>query len=83
MFISLMQAFGQTFIDSDQFLAVAGSVSSIFNAFGRIFWGQFADKASYKVRKLLMVHDIWLAGTSVMCVGGGVGGVRGRTSNIQ
>ncbi|XP_071826655.1 apicoplast pyruvate carrier 1-like [Apostichopus japonicus] len=46
---SLYKAFGQTFIDSDQFLAVAGSVSSIFNAFGRIFWGQFADKASYKM----------------------------------
>lgn len=46
---SLYKAFGQTFIHSDQFLAFVGSLSSVFNAGGRIFWGQFADKASYKL----------------------------------
>lgn len=41
--------FGQVFIKDDHFLAAVGSVSAIFNSAGRMFWGVFADKFTYKV----------------------------------
>ena len=44
------QAFGQTFIHDDLFLAVVGSCAAIFNALGRIFWGHIADRIAFKVR---------------------------------
>ena len=46
---TMYKAFGQSFITNDQFLAIVGSVSSIFNTLGRMFWGGFADKTSFRV----------------------------------
>lgn len=51
---TLYKAFGQTFIRNDILLAVVGSVASIFNAAGRIFWGYIADKFSFKVSFLIL-----------------------------
>ena len=48
-FINTMyKAFGQQFIKDDHFLAFVGSIASIFNAGGRIIWGQVLDKTSFK-----------------------------------
>lgn len=48
-FINTMyKAFGQEFIKDDHFLAFVGSIASIFNAGGRIIWGQLLDKSSFK-----------------------------------
>ena len=44
-----LKPFGQTFIKDDEFLAIVGSVSQIFNALGRPFWGFVIDRVSYKV----------------------------------
>ena len=38
-----------TFIPDDQFLAVIGSLASIFNAGGRIAWGRLMDHIGFKV----------------------------------
>jgi hypothetical protein len=46
---TMYKAYGQSFITNDQFLAIVGSVSSIFNTLGRMFWGGFADKTSFRV----------------------------------
>ncbi|CAG2100853.1 unnamed protein product [Medioppia subpectinata] len=48
-FINTMyKAFGQEFIKDDHFLAFVGSIASVFNAGGRIIWGQLLDKTSFK-----------------------------------
>ena len=54
------KAFGQTFIEDDKFLAVVGSVSSIFNSTGRLFWGFLCDKLPAKVC-LLIVQTLIIA----------------------
>lgn len=41
-------------VDDDHFLAIVGSVSAIFNFFGRIFWGVVADWVSYKFALVLI-----------------------------
>jgi len=46
---ALYKAFGQTFIRDDLFLGVLGSITSVFNCSGRLFYGAIMDKASYKV----------------------------------
>ena len=43
------KTFGQTFIKDDRFLAIIGSTSNFFYAFGRLFWGFLMDKTSFKV----------------------------------
>ena len=43
------KAFGQTFIFDDQFLGIIGSVTSVFNCTGRLFYGMIMDKTAYKV----------------------------------
>ncbi|XP_067669977.1 oxalate:formate antiporter-like isoform X2 [Haliotis asinina] len=48
-FSTFWKAYGQTFIHDDHFLAVVGSFASIFNAGGRIWWGYFGDKLSFKI----------------------------------
>lgn len=49
-FINTMyKAFGQQFIHDDHFLAFVGSIASIFNAGGRLFWGNLFDKTSFRV----------------------------------
>jgi hypothetical protein len=48
-FINTMyKAFGQEFIHDDHFLAFVGSIASLFNAGGRIIWGQLLDKSSFR-----------------------------------
>ncbi|KAF7633313.1 hypothetical protein Mgra_00007291 [Meloidogyne graminicola] len=42
-------AYGQTFIHNDFFLATVNSFAAATNCFSRIFWGAFADRASYKL----------------------------------
>ena len=46
---ALYKAFGQTFIHDDFFLALIGSISSVFNAGGRIVWGVLTDRTSFKL----------------------------------
>lgn len=43
------QAYGQTFIADDHFLALVGSVASGFNCAGRLVWGKLLDRFHYKV----------------------------------
>ena len=47
-----VKPFGQTFIKDDQFLAIIGSVSQVFNAAGRPFWGFLIDRLPFKVAKM-------------------------------
>ena len=47
--VTFYKTFGQTFINDDKFFATISSVSSVFNALGRIFWGYLIDKLPYKV----------------------------------
>ena len=47
--ITFYKDFGQTFIYNDDFLSIVGSLSSLFNASGRLFWGRLIDKISFKV----------------------------------
>jgi len=42
------KAFGQSFIADDHFLSLVGAVSSIFNCSGRLFYGIFMDRTSYR-----------------------------------
>ncbi|XP_067670578.1 L-lactate transporter-like [Haliotis asinina] len=46
---SQYKKYGQTFISDDHFLAIVGSVSSVFNAGGSIFWGFMMDRFSFKI----------------------------------
>lgn len=47
--ITLFQAFGQTFITDDYFLAMVGSLAAVCNGAGRIMWGALADRYCFKV----------------------------------
>ena len=49
-YVLQFQAYAQTFIADDRFLALVGSFSSVFNCAGRPLWGIFMDKFRYKVR---------------------------------
>jgi MFS family permease len=46
---TLYKAFGETFIEDDHFLTWVGTFASIFNALGRICWGQIGDWVSFRV----------------------------------
>lgn len=46
---SLYKAFGAQFIADDHFLSMVGSIASIFNAAGRIFWGFYFDRTSFRI----------------------------------
>jgi len=48
LIISFYKTYGLTFIHDDQYLAIIGSVSSIFNACGRLFWGFVIDRVPFK-----------------------------------
>lgn len=50
MFLFSLQAYGQTFITDDYFLAIVGSLAAFFNSGGRILWGILADRYSVRVR---------------------------------
>ncbi|CAH1782091.1 unnamed protein product [Owenia fusiformis] len=71
-FSSLYKAYGQTFIADDQFLALVGAFAAIFNGFGRIFWGHFADRFSYKSAMLIQTCSMFcLMMTLTACPYGG------------
>ncbi|XP_046562713.1 uncharacterized protein LOC124271606 isoform X2 [Haliotis rubra] len=53
-FSTIWKTYGQTFIQDDRFLSVVGSFASIFNAAGRISWGYFGDKVSFKTAMLCL-----------------------------
>ena len=53
--VNYYKTFGQTFISDDSFLSIVGSVSSAFNATGRLLWGYLVDKIPYKVGKNLNI----------------------------
>ena len=46
--VTLYKFFGQKFIKDDHFLAIAGSVSAVFNSAGSLLLGVFADRLNYK-----------------------------------
>ena len=48
------KTFGETYITNDRFLTTVGSVASIFNASGRIFWGFLSDKLPFKINMLIL-----------------------------
>lgn len=47
--ITLYKAYGQTFISDDRFLALIGSISSIFNCLGRPLWGAVMDRFGFQI----------------------------------
>ncbi|KAK7090715.1 L-lactate transporter-like isoform X2 [Littorina saxatilis] len=51
---SLYKAYGQTFIKDDVFLAWVGALAAVCNAGGRIMWGSFADRYSFKVAMMCL-----------------------------
>ena len=46
------QDYGEDLGYGDRFLAWLGACAAIFNASGRVIWGQLMDKFSYKVRRV-------------------------------
>lgn len=48
-FNSLYKTYGQTFISDDHFLALVGSISSIFNSIFRPIWGIIMDKYGFQI----------------------------------
>jgi len=55
---SVYKAFGQTFIEDDQFLALVGSIAAILNSAGRICWGFAVDRFQYK-------HIMWFLTSAI------------------
>ena len=55
---SLYKQFGLDEHMDDHFLAIVGSVSAIFNLFGRILWGILADVMTYNVALVLQVGTV-------------------------
>ena len=47
---SLYKAYGENeVVNDDNFLTTLGAFAAVCNAAGRILWGLYADKASFKV----------------------------------
>ena len=44
----MYKAYGQTYISDDHFLSVVGAVAAVFNAGGRVFWGNLSDAYGYR-----------------------------------
>lgn len=58
------KAFGNTKIDNDDFLAVVGSISSIFNGCFRFVWASIMDKTSFRsTYTILLCIQIFLLST--------------------
>nr|CAH8871728.1 unnamed protein product [Trichobilharzia regenti] len=55
---SVYKLFGQQLINDDQFLSIVATLSSVFNAGGRIAWGGTVDRLSFKIPMTIM-HIIW------------------------
>lgn len=66
--IVIYKTFGQIFIDDDLFLVTVGSLASIFNCCGRLFYGFIMDRSSYK-RAMLIETSILtiLCSTFYLC----------------
>ncbi|XP_053403164.1 oxalate:formate antiporter-like [Mercenaria mercenaria] len=65
--ISLYKAYGQTFIDDDQFLALVGSISSVFNSICRPVWGFIMDKYGFQISvKFVSACFTCLSGTIML-----------------
>ncbi|VDQ03064.1 unnamed protein product [Trichobilharzia regenti] len=48
---SVYKLFGQQLINDDQFLSIVATLSSVFNAGGRVAWGGTVDRLSFKASK--------------------------------
>ena len=46
---SMYKAYGQEYILDDHFLSIVGAIAAIFNASGRVFWGNLSDAYGYKL----------------------------------
>lgn len=55
---SMYEAYGQTFIKDDHFLAFVGAFAAIFNAGGRIFWGHLCDNFGYRACMMIITVAI-------------------------
>ena len=53
--VNSYKTFGSKAIDDDEFLAVVGSVSSVFNGSFRYVWGQLMDKTSFKISYAILI----------------------------
>ena len=53
--INSYKTFGSKEINNDEFLAVVGSVSSVFNGIFRYLWGQLMDKTSFKISYAILI----------------------------
>ncbi len=51
---NVYKVFGSTFIADDRFLSIVGSLSSVANALGRIFWGSVGDRFQFKPTMIVM-----------------------------
>ncbi|CAH8492452.1 unnamed protein product [Dicrocoelium dendriticum] len=55
---SAYKFFGQFYISDDLFLSAIATTSSVFNSGGRIVWGAFVDKVSFKIPLCVML-SMW------------------------
>ena len=46
---SMYKAYGQTYVHDDHFLSIVGALAAIFNASGRVFWGNMCDAYGYRL----------------------------------
>lgn len=46
---AMYKAYGQTYVEDDHFLSIVGAVAAIFNAGGRVFWGNMCDAYGYRL----------------------------------
>ncbi|VDP71527.1 unnamed protein product [Echinostoma caproni] len=52
--------FGQAYISDDLYLSIVATISSLFNSGGRMIWGSFVDKYSFKIPLCVML-SLWSA----------------------
>lgn len=55
---SAYKLFGQAYISDDLFLSIVATISALFNAGGRIVWGSFVDRVSFKIPLCVML-TLW------------------------
>lgn len=53
--INCYKTFGKKEINEDQFLAIVGSIGSIFNGSFRYIWGQLMDKTSFETSYTILI----------------------------
>jgi len=57
--IFVPKAYGETFISSDHFLVLVGSIGTGFISVGRIFWGFIADRLPLRVRMSNKIDNLF------------------------